>query len=59
MWHFLYRWIYRDIWCVTYPNWIAGGVAGALAYVWGKKELLKIHTKLDKQHAEHMKALKK
>lgn len=59
MWHFIYRWIYRDVWCVTYPNWIASGVVVILAYAWGKKELLKIHTKLDRHHAEHMDAINK
>lgn len=59
MWHFIYRWIYKDIWCITYPNWIAGIVAGAVAYAWGKKELFKLHAKLDRHHAEHMEALKK
>lgn len=59
MWQFIYHWIYRDVWCVTYPNWIAGAVAGALAYVWGKKELLKIHRKLDLHHKQHMDALNK
>jgi hypothetical protein len=59
MWHFLYHWIYRDVWCVTYPNWIASGVVVVLAYVYGKKELLKIHRKLDLHHAQHMAALNK
>lgn len=52
MWHFIYHWIYQDIYQPVWPNWVAGIVAGSLAYIWGKKELLKIHTKLDKHHAE-------
>lgn len=55
MWQFLYHWIYRDIWCVTYPNWIASGVVVGLAYIYGKKEILKIHHHLDSNH-EKLKA---
>jgi hypothetical protein len=31
---------------------MAGAVVGILAYIWGKKELLKIHLKLDAHHKE-------
>lgn len=36
MWHFIYHWIYLDIWCITFPNWIAGLVAAPIAFFWGK-----------------------
>lgn len=52
MWQFIYHWIYEDLWVPVWPNWMAGAVVGILAYIWGKKELLKIHLKLDAHHKE-------
>jgi hypothetical protein len=52
MWQFIYHWIYKDIWCVTYPNWIASGVVVILIWTWGKRELLKLHNKLNRHHEE-------
>jgi hypothetical protein len=60
IWHFIYHWIYQDIWCITFPNWIAGLVAAPIAFFWGKafeKRSIKRHEDL-KAHisAEHEKS---
>ena len=52
MFQFLHHWVYEDLWVPVWPNWFAGAIAGSLAYIFGKRELIKIHTKLDKNHAE-------
>lgn len=55
---FVHHWLYQDLWIPTWPNWFAGVIAGALAFAWGKREVIKIHNKLDSHHAEHMAAIK-
>ena len=57
MLQFLHHWIYEDLWVPVWPNWFAGAIVGVLAYIWGKKELLKIHTKIDNNHKELKKHL--
>lgn len=52
MWHLIHHWIYEDLWVPVWPNWFAGVVVGGLAYIWGKKEIIKFHNHLDKNHAE-------
>jgi hypothetical protein len=62
IWHFIYRWLYRDVWCVTYPNWIASAAVVILGYIYGKKEILKVHRHLDANHAalkEHISKVNK
>ena len=49
---FLHHWVWEDLWVPVWPNWAAGAVVGGLAYIWGKKELIKLHTKLDRHHDE-------
>jgi hypothetical protein len=50
--NFIHHWIYEDLWVPVWPNWFAGAAVGILGYVWGKKELIKIHNKLDLHHRE-------
>lgn len=58
IWSFLHHWVYEDLWVPVWPNWAAGGIIGILAYIWGKREIIKIHNKLDRHHTEHMAAIK-
>ena len=52
IWHFIHHWVYEDLWIPVWPNWFAGAIAGVLAYTWGKREIVKFHKHLDKNHEE-------
>ena len=52
--HFLYHWVYQDLWVPTWPNWFAGMTAAGAAWIAGHYILKGIHEHLDRNHAEQM-----
>jgi hypothetical protein len=52
MWHFIYRWIYRDVWCVAYGNWVAGVIGFGAAYFWKGRAWLHKHEEHQRKIAE-------
>jgi hypothetical protein len=50
--HFIHHWLYEDIWVPVWPNWAADFIVGILVYVFGKRELHKLHYKIEKNHED-------
>ena len=50
--HLLYHYIYQDIYVPVWPNWVAGIIAGSVAYFWKGRAWLKRHAEHQKKIAE-------
>jgi len=50
MWRFVHHYIYQDLWVPTWPNWFAGAVAAALAYLIGRVIIKDIKAHMDRNH---------
>jgi hypothetical protein len=41
--HFLYHYLYQDVYVPVWPNWVAGIVATVVVYFWKGKKWIRHH----------------